>query len=183
MAVQRGTKHFTGLTKGNQAVVRLLELNPNARAGEIAKELKIGERAARKRIHRLMKAEILVEALDVNSEYSQFPAQSLVSIKIALSKLRLGRSPGYNDLRQFVRFLKVSLSKTSEWTRFFRSREGAAVMIQDSYSVAGGGMGVDVVVLIAGTSDALIREFVTDIIGKLRGVDETNTAAIAYDGA
>lgn len=148
----------------------------------MAKSLGIKKTTAAKRISRLIQKGVLSPALLVEPEYSRLTARAIISVKIAMNSLSRKKAPNYSNLREFVRFLKLFISRTQEWSRFFSERKGEAIQIVDVFSVAGGGMGTDVMLLVSGTSDRLLQEFVTDVIGKLQGVDETNTAAITYDG-
>jgi DNA-binding Lrp family transcriptional regulator len=163
-------------------VIDYLESNPAATVNDVARGLAISLAAARKRLQRLLNAGVLSPRFGINLGYSRFGARSIVFLKIALNKLRRRSQPGYSDLRQFVGFLRSGLNKSPEWANFFKSKDAEALAISDAYSLSGAGMGIDIILVISGTSEALIREFVTDVVGALNGVDESNTSIIAADG-
>lgn len=161
--LRRGSKFDTQLTKGSQSVVRLIESDPLACPATLARALGLSELAARKRLRRLVKQGVLNEVYTVHQDYSGLPAQALVFAKIVSARLRRKQQPGYSDTREFVEFMKSGLPETREWGRFFRSKPGESARVEGVFSVSGGGMGTDIVMLIAGTSEALLRDFVIDL--------------------
>jgi DNA-binding Lrp family transcriptional regulator len=170
------------LGKSAREVIDFIEVNPRTTAESLSTALHIPILAAKKRIQRLRGIGAVSVQLVVAPEYSRLSAKAFVLMTIAHNMLRRKKSPAYRDLREFTRGLTRGLSKTREWMNFFSSRISGAVVVKDAYSVAGGGLGLDVIVLLHGTDETLLREFVTEVLARLEGVVTTNTAAIANSG-
>lgn len=180
--VSRQKSGLPRLSRASKAVIKILETEPEITPQRLAILLGVDLEAAKKRTQRLLRSGVLSRRLVVAPQYSCLSARAVVSMRIDQNSLRRKAKPEYRDLRTFTRWLRIDLPKTSQWAEFFRSQP-EPVVIRSAFAVAGGGIGIDLIVVVEGATDLLVREFVTSVLGRLPGVSETNTAAVTYSGA